>query len=99
MAVDHSFSATTPSLASPPLMNCRPLTAVPMLSLLLMPRCADGVIAGPADVDAMRDLGIDASHFGIAQRAYRWLVAVGAIPGGYLAGFDPGAHGCRPAVR
>ncbi|MGW6458988.1 hypothetical protein ACWF94_24230 [Streptomyces sp. NPDC055078] len=80
-------------------MRFRAWIVVTTLSLLLMPKFAGKTIAGLAGVDVRRGLGIDASRFGPVQSAFCRLFAVGAIPGGYLARFEPGTEWCRPAVR
>ncbi|MCM2393556.1 hypothetical protein [Streptomyces albipurpureus] len=92
MAVDRMFSATTPPSARRSAVRSRAWIVVTMLSLFLMLNFADKVIAGLANVDLMSDLGIDASQFGLVQSAFSWLFAVGAILGGYLAGFEPGTE-------
>ncbi|GAB3311900.1 MFS transporter [Epidermidibacterium keratini] len=75
------MATASPSRAA---STASPHLIVLMLFAFMMVNFADKVVVGLAGPEIMRDMGIDAEQFGLAQGSFYWLFPVGAILGGYL---------------
>lgn len=88
MAADRMTLATSEKTPRPPIRR-RAWIMVAVLFVFMLLNYADKSIVGLIGVDLIHDLDIDASDFGLAQSAFFWPYAAGAILGGLLIGRIP----------